>query len=87
MGSIINTIRLLLGIIPMLIELIKVIELPGNGAEKASVIINLVKAAFELIPDELKSLVGLDRVEGFIRRVIDIVVSFLNAVGEFKTSK
>ena len=86
MGSIINTIRLLLGIIPALIELIKAIELPGNGADKAAAIIAIIKAAFEVIPDELKNIIGLDHVEAFVRKVIDIVVGFLNKVGVFKNS-
>jgi len=86
MGSIINTIRLLLGIIPALIELIKAIELPGNGADKAAAIIAIIKAAFEVIPGELKEIIGLDHVEAFVRKVIDIVVGFLNKVGVFKNS-
>ena len=86
MGNIINAIRLLLGIIPALIELVKAIELPGNGADKAAAIIAIIKAAFEVIPDELKGVIGLDHVEAFVRKVIDIVVGFLNKVGVFKTS-
>ena len=84
MGNIIKIIQLALAIIPGIIELVKAIELPGNGADKAAVVLALAKAALELVPDDLAKLIGLDKVEGFIGRVIDIVVGFMNTIGAFK---
>ena len=83
-GSIVKAITLALGIVPAIIELVKAVEIPGRGADKAAVVIDLVKAAFELVPEELKNLVGLDKVELFVRRTIDVVVAFLNRVGIFQ---
>ena len=86
MKSIIQAVQLALALIPQIIELIKSIELPGNGAAKAKVIIELVKAALELVPDDLVKLLGAEKVVAFVQRVIDIIIAFLNSVGLFRKS-
>ena len=86
MLTIINAVRLALGIVPELIALIKAVELSGNGAAKATAVAELVKAALNLVPEELVKIVHIDKIDGFVRRAIDVVVGLLNAAGAFKKS-
>lgn len=86
MGTIIAVVRLALALVPEIIATIRAVELPGSGTAKAQAVVDLVKAALDLVPDELAKLVKLDKIEGFVRKVIDIVVSLLNAAGVFKKS-
>jgi len=73
-----------LGIIPQIIQIIKTVEMPGNGAEKAATVLGIVKAAFELLPDEVRKLIGGDKVANFVNSVIDLTVKLLNVSGVFK---
>lgn len=76
--------QLALGIVPQIIELVKAVELPGNGAAKLATVIDIIKAAFEIIPDEVKAIVGLPKIEAFVARIVPILVSLMNLAGVFK---
>jgi len=75
---------LALNLIPAIKELITAIEVPGYGPDKLKAVVELTKAAFEIIPDDLKASIGLDKVETFVTKVVTILVQYLNAVGVFK---
>lgn len=75
---------LALALIPAIKELISAIEVPGHGPEKLKTVVELVKAAYEIIPDDLKAAIGLDRVEVFVTKVVTVLVAYLNAVGVFR---
>jgi hypothetical protein len=77
-------VQIAMGIIPQIIELVKAVEVGGHGPEKADAVGKLIKAALELMPETLRTSLGIDRIEAFATRVITIVVSFLNAVGVFQ---
>lgn len=76
---------LALALIPAIKELIAAIEVPGHGPEKLKTVVELVKECYAIIPDELKLAIGLDKVETFVTKVVTILVSYMNAVGLFRT--
>lgn len=78
-------IQLAIGIIPMIIELVKAVEIPGNGPAKLAAVVELVKAAYSLIPEDVAKALGIDKLETFVTKVVNIIVSFLNSTGVFKT--
>ena len=79
-------LKIALGIVPQVIEIIKAIELPGFGAEKAKAVCDAVVAAFDLLPDEIKKIIGSEKVHAFASAIITIIVTYLNLTGFFKRS-
>jgi len=73
----------LISIVPSLIGIIKAVELPGSGADKAATVTGLVVEAFKIVPPEIVKQIGLDKVESYVRKAIELVVNFLNKVGVF----
>lgn len=68
----------------MVIDFVKAVEIPGNGAEKLATVIELVKAAWEeVVPAEIKKVLGLEQIEKFVKVVVEIVVKFLNLTKVF----
>lgn len=78
-------VQLALSLIPDIIALVKAIETTGNGPLKLKAVIDFIKAAFDLTPDDVQKAIGMDRVEAFATKVIGIIVAYLNAIGLFKT--
>lgn len=76
---------LALNLIPAIKAIITEIETPGFGPEKLKTVIELVKASYEIIPDDLKAAIGLAKVETFVTKVVTILVAYLNATGLFRT--
>lgn len=72
-----------LGLAPMIRELISAIEVPGHGPEKLKVVVDLAKAAYEMVPGEFKVLISLDKVEAYVVTIVNILVPYFNAVGLF----
>lgn len=81
----IGYLTIALSIVPMIIEMVKAVELPGNGPAKLATIIEIVKAAWGLIPEEAAKAIGLDKIEVFVTKVVNVVVLLLNAAGVFKS--
>lgn len=84
MVSYVRIVTLLLSLVPQILSIIQAVEKPGNGADKAATVTQLVIAGFDVVPDDLKKEIGLDKVQGFVQKVIDIAVGFLNKIGAFK---
>lgn len=82
--KVLGYLQLAIGLVPQIIELVKAVELPGNGAQKLATVIEIVKAAWQLIPDELGHAVGLDKVEAFVAKIVPVIVQLLNAAGVFR---
>jgi len=82
MGNFLKIIQVALGIVPMIIELIKAIEIPGNGLAKKDAVLAIVAAAISTFAPELG--VKVDTIGRFVSQVIDIVVGLLNMAGVFK---
>lgn len=86
MANLLKILQLALSLVPLVINLVKAIEMPGSGPDKAAAIVNIVRAALEIVPEELKGLIGLEKIEAFVQKVINIVVAFLNKTGVFEHS-
>ena len=84
MASTLLAIQLVLGLIPSIMATIQAIETPGNGPDKAATVVQIVLAGLESVSPDLAAKVGLDKVQVFIAKAIDILVGFLNKVGVFK---
>ena len=82
MANFLKIIQLALGIVPMIIDMVKAIELPGNGLAKKDAVLQIVVAAITTFSPELG--VKVDTIGKFVSQVIDIVVTLLNAAGVFK---
>lgn len=82
MSNFLKIIQLALGIVPFVIEMVKAIEIPGNGIAKKDAVLEIVTAAITTFSPELG--VKVDTIGRFISQVIDIVVTLLNAAGVFK---
>lgn len=83
MSKYLNVVTLLLSLVPQIIAMVKAIELPGNGADKAAAVISIVKETLTVLPEDLRKLIGADKVEGWLSTIISIVVNFLNKTGYF----
>lgn len=82
-----NAIKTGLSLLPLIVELIKAIELPGNGEEKKQTVISLALEAIKgLAPDLLKDL-DLDKLRSYLSAAIDIIVALFNRTGIFKKSE
>lgn len=86
MSSILLALQLALGLVPSIIDTVKAIETPGNGADKAATVINIVKTGISELAPDLQSKIGVDKLTSFVSKTIDIIVGFLNKVGVFKAS-
>jgi hypothetical protein len=84
MNAILLALRTALGIIPQVIEVIKAVELPGNGADKAKVVLGIVEAAFDLLPGDVLGVIDRNKIGAFVHRTLDLVVGLLNTAGVFK---
>ena len=77
-------LQLAMGLIPHIAELVKAFEMPGFGPEKLALVVNTVKEAFNLLPDELRTKIAGDRIEAFVTKVVGFLVIFFNLTGIFK---
>lgn len=74
-------------ITPLVIDLVKVFELPEaskQGVNKKDAVIGIIKAALDVIPEEAKQAIGGDNTIKLVSSVIDVVVRFLNLIGVFR---
>ena len=85
-GNIFNYLGIALGLIPAIVQLVKSFEVPGFGAEKKALIIQIIKVVWPKLQEFIKELqpIKWEAIESIISQVIDMVVGFFNAVGVFK---
>jgi hypothetical protein len=86
MKTVLLVLQTALGIIPNVIDIIKAVEIPGNGAAKLATVTSIVIAAFEELAPEIKAMIGADKLASFAGKIVNIIVGFLNAVGILKKS-
>lgn len=84
MGNLLLVWRTLLGLVPVIIDLVKAVEMPGNGQAKLEAVVGLVLAAFDVLPEEVRKLIPVETVKLFVAKATSVVVSLLNLVGVFK---
>ena len=82
-----SILQIALGIVPAVIDMVRAIEVPGNGQAKLKVIQDFIAAAFDMLPEDVKVLIGGEKLKSFATTVIGLVVSFLNLVGGFKKAE
>jgi len=78
--------KTLLGLIPIVLEIVKAVKVPGNGPTKFSTVMDLTIAGFDALPDDVKKLIPIDTIKGFLAKAINAAVAFYNLVGVFKKS-
>lgn len=76
--------KTILAIYPELMELIKAIEVPGNGSAKLSTVLSLVLPVFDALPEDLRNSLGGDNLKSLITGAINTIVAFFNLTGMFK---
>lgn len=80
------TLQIAIGLLPVIIDAVKAVEMPGWGPEKLALVVTTVKEGFNVLPQDVLTKIGADKLEGFVSKVVGYVVSFLNKVGAFKNS-
>lgn len=86
MGNILNTVKLIMAIVPLLPDLIKAVEVAGNGLVKFQTIVGIVVSMLEVLPDSVKAVIHADVVKSVVGKAVDLIVALFNAAGEFKHS-
>lgn len=77
-------LKIALSMIPAVIDLVKAIEVPGNGQAKLKAAQEFILAAFELLPDDIMEIITKEKILSFATAIISAIVNFLNLVGVFK---
>ena len=75
-----TAISLLPNILALVTQLEAEVSVPGFGAEKLGLIIATVKEAFALLPDNLQSKIGADKIEKFVTNVVGFIVAMVFVV-------
>jgi hypothetical protein len=83
-GQVINFVKTIMSIYPELMELIKAVETPGNGAAKLEIVLGLVVPIFEALPDNIKEMLGGANLKQLLTGAINAIVAFFNLTGIFK---
>lgn len=77
-------LQLAISLIPSIVELVKAVEIPGYGPDKFKLVVGAIRDAFDILPDDIKSQIGLNKVEDFAGKLVNRIVEFLNATGVFQ---
>lgn len=65
-------------------ELIKTFEVPGNGAVKKGIVLQMLETVFTALRERLNADIAWDSIKSIISNAIDAIVAFYNAVGIFR---
>lgn len=84
MSKLIDTMRLLLGIAPYIIEIVKSVEVPGNGKAKLEAVVAIVLSGLDVLPQAWKDMIHVDTLKAFIEKAVGAVVALFNLTGAFK---
>ena len=84
MTNILKILSFLVGVIPLVLNLIKEIEVPGWGPEKKQVILDSVALFYDTISEIFPLPITKETVLSLVGSFIDIVVAFFNLIGFFK---
>lgn len=83
----VSLFKLIAGIVPIVLTLIKAFEVPGFGKEKKKVVLEAVGLFYDKIIGTVDIGFSKEKVLGMAGDFIDIVVGFFNVVGYFKKGK
>lgn len=80
----IGIFKLIAGIVPIVLMLIKGLELPGHGKEKKEAILKAIGLFYDKIIGTVSIGISKEKILGIAGDFIDIIVAFFNVVGYFK---
>jgi hypothetical protein len=80
----IGIFKLIAGIVPIVLMLIKEFELPGFGKEKKEAVLKAVGLFYDKIVGNVSIGISKEKILGIAGDFIDVVVGFYNIVGYFK---
>lgn len=84
MSSILKLLGFLAGIVPLILNLIKELEVPGFGPEKKKVILDSVALFYDTVSNVFPLPIAKEKLLSAAGNFIDIAVAFFNLVGIFK---
>ena len=83
MGSWLRAIQVIAALVPQIIDIIRAIEIPGNGADKLALVKDIIRAIIETLPEDIAGALK-GKLDWLLDRIVGAVVGFLNKVGIFK---
>ena len=84
MTSILKLLGFLAGIVPLILNLVKELEVPGFGPEKRKAILDSVALFYDTVNNIFPLPITKEKLISVAGSFIDIVVAFFNLVGIFK---
>lgn len=78
------TAGLIVALVQSAAELVKSFEVSGFGAEKKTVVLEMIGKTFEFIRGKFGVDVAWDDIKGLVDSAINAIVNFFNVVGIFK---
>ncbi|MCK4446877.1 MAG: hypothetical protein KAW56_07330 [Candidatus Marinimicrobia bacterium] len=84
MTAILKLLGFLAGIVPLILNLIKELEVPGFGPEKKKVILDSVALFYDTVSGVFPLPITKEKLLSAAGNFIDIAVAFFNLVGIFK---
>lgn len=86
MSKLVTIWTALLSIVPTVFNIVKAVELPGNGLIKLEAVTACVVAGLDLLSDDLKKLIPVETLKAFVKKVVEAAVALYNVAGVFKKS-
>jgi len=87
MTAILKLLGFLAGVVPLVLNLIRELEVPGWGPQKKQVILDSVALFFDTVNEMFPLPITKEKVLSLVGSFIDIVVAFFNLVGIFKKAE
>ena len=84
LSNILKYLGIIGGIVPIILTLIKEIEIPGWGKEKKQVILDAISLFYDKLAEGSTLPITKEKLLGIAGGFIDIAVGFYNLVGWFK---
>ncbi len=84
MTSILKLLGIIGGIVPIILTLIKELEVPGWGKEKKQVILDSIALFYDKLAEGNTLPISKEKLLGLAGNFADITVAFFNLVGIFK---
>jgi len=84
MANILKLLGFLAGVVPLVLNLIKELEVPGWGPEKKKIVLDSVALFYDTVNEIYTLPITKEKLLSVVDNFIDLVVAFFNLVGFFK---
>ena len=84
MANILKLLGFLAGVVPLVLNLIKELEVPGWGPEKKKIVLDSVALFYDTVNEMYALPITKEKLLSVVDNFIDLVVAFFNLVGFFK---